>query len=480
MTKKNEQRTPARSDAGNAELFAALFRDRLRFDHKRQQWFVYRDHWWTPDSDGELMRMAKHAVRFRLKVCAEIEDADRRTKEVGWTLTSESRSRLDAMVTLAQSERPLADDGTGWDADGWLLGVANGVVELKTGKLRAGNPADGITLHTTVAFDPNAQCPRWMRFLDEIFGGDSELIQYVWHAVGYSLTGETSEQCFFCCYGDGANGKSTFLNAIRHTLGTYAANLPFSAFELAARSAISNDVATLPGKRFATAIETDESSCMNVARIKALTGGDIVTARLLYREFSEFRPVAKFWLAFNHRPVVTDDSHGFWRRVHLIPFLRQFDPHADPHLEETLRTEAIGILAWAVRGCLAWRAQGLNPPSVVRTATQAYRTEADPLRDFLEDRCILDPQAEVSVATLREAYVQWTRENGERNILTRLQFSRRLEAMGLQKRQHGHSRTWTWFGIQLRGYALPTSDDPPAPTTTGTANTRTDADAKIQ
>jgi putative DNA primase/helicase len=121
------------------------------------------------------------------------------------------------------------------------------------------------------------------------------------------------------------------LNAIRHTLGTYAANLPFSAFELAARSAISNDVATLPGKRFVTAIETDESTRLNEARIKALTGGDIVTARSLYREFFDFRPAAKFWLAFNHRPVVTDDSHGFWRRVHLILFLRQFDPHADPH-----------------------------------------------------------------------------------------------------------------------------------------------------
>jgi putative DNA primase/helicase len=190
MTKKNKYEMAARSDAGNAELFAALFRNRLRFDHARQQWFVYRDHWWTRDSDGELMRMAKHAVRFRLKVSGEIEDADRRTKEVGWTLTSESQSRLDAMVTLAQSERPLADDGTGWDANGWLLGVANGVVELETGKLRVGNSADRITLHTTVAFDLNAQCPRWMRFLDEVFGGDCGLVQYLWRAVGYNLTGK--------------------------------------------------------------------------------------------------------------------------------------------------------------------------------------------------------------------------------------------------------------------------------------------------
>ena len=382
-------------------------------------------------------------------------------------------------MELVKSEKLIADDGGNWDRNSWLMAVANGEVDLRTGSLRPGTPEDRITLHAEIAFDPDAQCPRWMRFLEEVFDGDAELISYLWRAIGYSLTGDTSEQCFFCFCGNGANGKSTLLNTTRYVIGTYASNLPFSAFELTARSAISNDVATLPGKRFVTAIETDESARLNEARIKALTGGDILTARPLYRDYFSFKPVAKFWLAFNHRPIVADDSHGFWRRVHLIPFDKQFDPRVDTKLEDTLRSEAPGILAWAVRGCLLWQAQGLNPPFTVMAATQVFRTENDPLQDFLDDRCEFDPSAEVSVATLRETYVRWARENGERNI-PRLQFSRRLEAMGLQKRQHGHSRTWTWFGIKLRGYALPEIDDPPAPATTDSANMRTDADAKLQ
>jgi putative DNA primase/helicase len=438
------------TDLGNAELFAALNHDRVRFDYSQQRWMLYKEHWWEPDADGELMRLAKHVARALHRNAGNIDDDDKRRKEAQWALSSESRQRLEAMLILARSEKSLADAGGGWDADGWLLGVANGLVDLRTGELRDGTPDDRITLHTKIAFDPLAACPRWDRFLTEIFDGDSELISYVRRAVGYSLTGLTLEQCFFCCNGAGANGKSTFLHAIRNVLGSYASNLPFSAFELAARSTIPNDVATLPGRRFVTAIETDESARLNEARIKALTGGDIITARLLYRDLFSFRPVAKFWLAFNHPPMVADDSHGFWRRVQQIPFLRQFDPKADPTLEETLSAEAPGILAWGVRGCIEWQACGLTPPAVVQGATQTYRIESDPLREFLEDRCIQGPTEAVSAAALREAYVSWARKNGEARILTRAEFTRRLQAGAFQKRQSGHARTWTWFGLSLR------------------------------
>lgn len=340
-----KRRLPPRTDAGNAELFAALFRDRLRFDHARHRWLWYAEHWWTTDADGGIMRLAKDTARFRLKNSANIDDDHEREQEAKWALQSESLPRLQAMLTLAQSEKPIADDGRKWDLNPWLLGVINGVVDLKTGKLRPGKLNDQITLHSEIVFDRDATSPRFQRFIEEIFDGDPDLISYVHRAVGYSLTGDTSEQCFFCCHGEGANGKTTFLNGIRYVLGSYACNLPFSAFELAARSAISNDIATLPGRRFVTAIETDELATLNAARIKAVTGGDPITARLLYHENFTFNPVAKFWLAFNHRPVVADDSHGFWRRVHMIPFNCQFNPDAEPDLPDKLRAEAPGILA---------------------------------------------------------------------------------------------------------------------------------------
>jgi putative DNA primase/helicase len=393
------------------------------------------------------MRLAKQAARSRLKNSAAVGDDEGRKKEAEWALRSESLPRLQAMLTLAQSEKSLADDGSKWDNDSWLLGVANGVVNLRTGSLRPGKPNDYITLHSAIAFDPDAKCPRFDRFLEEIFEGDPDLISYVHRAVGYSLTGDASEQCFFCCHGEGANGKSTFLNAIRFVLADYVCNLPFSAFELRARSSIPNDIATLPGRRFVTAIETDESALLNAARIKALTGGDPITARLLYRDLFTFISVAKFWLAFNHRPVVADDSHGFWRRVHLIPFNCQFDPGAEPDLPHILRAEAPGILAWAVRGCIEWKQHGLVPPASVVEATKTYREASDPLRDFVADRCILDPNAQVSVAALFSEYAEWCLQIGEQKPFARPEFTRRLETLGCRKIRYGHNRDWTWEGI---------------------------------
>src|SRR5258708_10009585 len=185
--KKNPQRLANRTDVGNAEVFAALFRNRLRFDHARQRWLWYAEHWWTIDIDGGIMRLAKQAARSGLKNSATVGDDEGRKKEAEWALRSESLPRLQAMLTLAKSEKPLADDGSKWDSDPWLLGVANGVVDLRTGRLCPGKMDDYITLHSAIAFDPNAKCPRFDRFLEEIFDGDPDLISYIHRAGGYSL-----------------------------------------------------------------------------------------------------------------------------------------------------------------------------------------------------------------------------------------------------------------------------------------------------
>jgi putative DNA primase/helicase len=272
-----KRKLPVCTDSGNAELFAALYRGKVLYDHQRRRWFVWRDHWWTDDSDGEVQRFAKLAARTRLRAAAQIADDHEREQQVKWAVHSESRYGLQAVLSLAQAEASLADDGAGWDGDPWLLGARNGVVDLRTGALRHGKPTDRITLNTTVAFDPLARCERWMQFLNQIFLGDAELVAFVQRAVGYSLTGATREQCLFLCHGGGANGKSTFLETIRHVAGGYGWNLPFSVFELLGRDGIPNDVASLVGKRLVTAIETNEATRLNEARVKALTGSDTVS-----------------------------------------------------------------------------------------------------------------------------------------------------------------------------------------------------------
>src|SRR5207245_408700 len=185
---------------------------------------------------------------------------EEKEKEIAWALASESRAHLDAMIYLARSKDPVADSGEGWDSDPMLLGVANGVVDLRSGKVRSGQPSDKITLHTNINFDRTASCPRWFLFLSEVFGGDEAVIEYVQRAVGYCLSGDVREQCLFLLYGIGANGKSTLLRILLDLFGTYGFNLLFSAFELKARSAIPNDIASIAGKRLVTAIETDRKS----------------------------------------------------------------------------------------------------------------------------------------------------------------------------------------------------------------------------
>lgn len=312
------------TDSGNAELIAELFGDRLRFDHRRNRWLRCKDGKWIEDSNGEVYLMAIEAARARFKSAARMGNDTDRKEGLRWALTSESKYRLHAALELAKRTTPIADSGDNWDSDPLLLGVVNGVVDLQAAELRPSRPEDRITLQARVDYDPVALCPQFEQFLYQVFQGDDELIRFVQKAIGYSLTGEVNEQCLFLCYGQGANGKSTFLETVRSLMGNYAHNLPFSAFELKARSSVPNDIAGIVGKRFVTAVETNENVAFNEGRVKALTGGDQSTARFLYQEHFSFDPTAKFWLAFNHKPRVTDDSHGFWRRVRLIPFLARF------------------------------------------------------------------------------------------------------------------------------------------------------------
>jgi len=450
MGKKNMLPKFARTDAGNAEVFAFVSKDDFRYDHKQRRWLVWSGHWWSIAPGGVIMRRAKDVARIRAGA-AQCLGGEEKDAEASWAVSSESLARLEAMVKLAQGEAPLSDSREGWDLDPMLLGVANGVIDLQTGTLRNGKPGDKITLHSDIAYDPNATCPRFMEFIHQVFDGDNELIEFVHRAIGYCLTGDTKEQCLFACQGGGSNGKSTLLEVMRFILGGYAYNLPFSAFELDKRSSIPNDLAPLPGKRFITAIETNESAQLNEGRIKLLTGCDPISARFMRREFFTFVPVGKYWLSFNNPPMVMDSSHGFWRRVRIIPFRKQFDGSAvDDKLLEKLKGEAPGILNLAVQGCLKWQESGLGIPPAIREATQAYREECDPLADFIEEYCVIGPEENVEVGRLREKYIGWASDNFERAPLGRKDLTRRLVAKGFQKKKVGKNRTWTWFGIGLR------------------------------
>ena len=436
------------TEAGDAEFFAAFVRDMVRYDHRRGRWLLFTGHRWTAQKSGEVYRLALDGIRQRLRSALDIRDDAKRQSHLKWALRGEDRRRLTNLIALAQNVHPIADIGDGWDRDPWLLGVENGVVDLRTGHLRAGTPADRITMAARSAFIPEATCPLWDKTLREIFNGDDDLLSYFDRFVGYSLTGDCREEVLLLCWGTGANGKGVTTNTLAWLLGDYADDLPFSTLELHERSSIPNDIAKIVGKRFVTSSESAETKRLNEARVKALTGRDPITARFLHREFFTFQPVAKFWLATNHKPVVRDTSVGFWRRIHLLPFTRSFAEEPDLQLKDKLRREAAGILARAVRGALAWQARGLDPPAVVREATSEYRVASMPLTRFLDARCVVADGPRCTFGELFDAYTRWCGDVREPR-LTRSEFGEALREQF--KTDPNAKRHVTFLGVGLIG-----------------------------
>jgi len=425
------------TDAGNSEALAGLYGNRLRYDHRRKCWFIWNGNRWEPDQDGEPERLALDTVRNRLRAALDLKDDEKRTRLIKWALASENRNKINALIAGAQSMHPITHSGEGWDSAPLLLGCANGVVELESGSLRPAKPADMLTLSTGIDYNPAAQAPRFKRFLAEVFNDSDEMIEFIQRAVGYSLTGDIREHKLFLCWGKGANGKGTLFNALWSALGDYAANTPFSTFELNKFSQ-TNDIAKLYGKRFVTASETSESRRMNEARVKAITGGDPVTCRFLFGEWFTYFPTYKIWLAMNHLPQIRGTDDGIWRRIRLIEFTVSFEGREDMTLNRDLEAEREGILAWAVEGAVKWLAGGLTEPAAVKRATAQYRLESDLLGQFLDDCTQEQPGARIKGSALYQAYIEWCKVYGEKP-LTGTTFGRRMKERDLDSaKQSGY------------------------------------------
>ncbi len=302
------------------------------------------------------------------------------------------------------------------DKHKFAFNTPNGILSLKTGKLTKHETKWFITKVSYVEYSENADCPQWHRFLEEIFNGDKELIRYIQKAVGYSMTGQTSEQCVFFLYGTGRNGKSTFLDVIRDIMGDYAANIqPETIMVKHSQSgAINSDIARLKGARFVTSVEPNEGMRINEGLLKQLTGDDVVTARKLYGDEFEFKPEFKLWMATNHKPIIRGTDTGIWRRIHMIPFTMQIPENkVDRGLKYKLEREYPAILRWAVEGCLLWQKEGLLMPRAVLEQVREYRREMDVVSAFIEDRCEAGEGYYVRSSELYAAYSAWCDSNNK-------------------------------------------------------------------
>jgi len=440
-----------RTDSGNADAIVRAFGDRLRFDHKSGNWYIWQGHTWKIDEDGAIERTAIRTIRERLRKSADIQQPDLREKEAKWALSSESKYKIDAAIKIAAILKPISSTINQFNKNPMLLGCENGVIDLQRGTLVPGRSKDMISLSTKIWYDSQAKAPRWQQFLTEIFLGDEKMIDYIARCVGYSLTGLTVEQIIFLLYGIGANGKSVFLNIIRALLGDYGANTNFQTFlaNKNASSKIPNDLAALVSKRLVTALEMRERDQLNEERIKSMTGNDPISARFLHKEWFTYIPEYKIWLAVNYKPEVTDTTFSFWRRIQLIPFEVVFNKDkADKKLAEKLLKELPGILNWAIEGCLRWQEKGLVPPQKVTDATQDYQSEMNIVKQFLDDKTIVKEDAFVPFNKLFEAYCKWAGELHE-NLMTGNMFGRKMTELGFRKDRIGNDRQVCYKGIGL-------------------------------
>ena len=434
------------TDLGNARRLVHRHGRNLRYCWLWRKWLVWDGKRWVKDDTGEVYRLAKETVSSIYQEAAAAPNDEAR-KELGKHATrSEAGARIKEMVDLARSDVPVMPDEL--DASPDLLNTESGTIDLRTGELREHRREDLITKIAPTTYRPDAAAPTWEAFLERVLPGE-ELRAFVQRAVGYSATGDTSEQCMFINHGGGANGKSTFQEAIAAALGDYAMRAPTEMLLAKRSDGVPNDVARLKGARFVSASETEEGRRLAESRIKDLTGQDTITARFMKAEWFDFAPTHKLWLSTNHKPEIRGTDAAIWRRIRLVPWAVTIPPaEQDKKLPIAFRHELAGILAWVVHGCLEWRREGLQAPDEVRKATGEYRVEMDVLAGFLVECCELDTGHWEYAKDLYECYKRWCDENGERPEPQR-KFGGRLGERGFQRDRGGSRGAGIWRGVRL-------------------------------
>jgi putative DNA primase/helicase len=450
-----------RTDAGNANLLIHLADGNLRYVHETKQWLRWTGARWHLDEHetfvtGQALEVAKHYLQYaqgirkgeyRLTANGTVEDSEEIFK---WAVKCRSKGHIEAMITLARKVPGVPISVNDLDRNPWLLGVDNGVVDLRTGQLHETEARDEyVTKRCPIRYNPAAQAARWERFIIEITGAPitaehdtnggvitqtvgrftsrPALAQYLQKALGYSITGATHEQKFFLAIGPGSNGKNVVFEAVKRVLGRYANVLPAEALMATSRPADPERptalAASLAGARFALASESKDEQKLDVGLIKNHTGDEEMTARRMRQDPITFKITHKLWLMTNNRPDLDHIDAAIRGRLHLVPFDRRWNrpgeferdptlPDGDKMLGAQLATESEGILAWLVRGALLYQAEGLNPPAEVVALTNEYVQEQDHLGQWLATLQRCPPEDGWRASDLFAQFAQWCGAQG--------------------------------------------------------------------
>jgi putative DNA primase/helicase len=446
-------------DIGNGERFADQHGENARYIPEEKCWCVWKGKRWVRDMCGEAELLAEQTARSVYNEAKEATSVDESLALAKHAHRSAATPRLEAMVKRARPRCRLPAKAL--NANPMLLGVENGVLDLKTGTLREAARDDFITLCAGVAFDPETTCPEWMASLAFFSGNDAEWVAYLQRLSGYLLTGRVGERGIYLLHGSGDNFKSTYLRTMQTLLGDYSVVLDTEFLLSGRREGPSpSQKARLKGARMATASEIGQTQEWNAPLIKHLTGGDALEARDLYARAFQFTPECKLLVATNEMPRLAGyrGDEAFLGRLNVIPF-----PVSMPRGEQDgeffakrLLSELPGILNWCLAGCLAWQRDGLSPPDSVHEATERYRegmAPAEPIDGvtrWYKEVCRRTPGTATPFADLYRSYRSWVLGGEGGHLRSERGFALTLEKLGVVRARRRDGSYYLDISVEQR------------------------------
>ena len=431
-----------------ASVFTLKNAGELRYCHDSGRWFEWTGTLWRMNGTGVVLHRIRELTR---ELSAGEKDKVRvQSNKVSFSSGAERFCKADPKLAVTSAH---------WDRDPMLLGTPSGTVDLRTGKLRPSDQADGITKTTAVAPVGADDCPLWKKFLSEATAGDAELMRFLQQWAGYCLTGDISEHAFVFVHGPGGNGKSVFINTLVGVLGDYHRTAMMETFTDSFGDRHPTDLASLRGARMVTAIETEEGKAWAESKIKSITGGDEISARFMRQDSFVYKPQFKLTIVGNHKPTLRNVDNAMMRRINIVPFEhRPVTP--DPKLEQKLRGELPAIMRWMIDGCLDWQKSRLVRPKSVMAATGNYFEAQDIFRQWLDEECDFEPGNSHKTEAAKDLFTSWTlyAKDGGTSAGSKVRFGENLSNAGLEQ-WRGAGGTRTWRGIRLRSHIRPTRDD---------------------
>jgi len=432
---------------GYADYFVNEYQNIIRYNFNYKEWFIWNNQYWESDKAGRIYSFLKECLRKMYNYGKTINT------DFGESLKKTSRQyenspHFENIIKRAQNDNSISVSSDKFNKHPMKLTCINGTIDLTTGELLPHNHLDLITKMISIEYNNDSKCPIFKDFINNIMGGNVNLINYLQKIFGYILTGDTKEQCYFIFYGSGGNGKGTLLNIFREILGVFHTDISFKSL-INNNDRAQHDMFQTIGVRMLTVSEIDPDKIMDETLINRITGCDPITVKQLYSNKFNTIPQFKLIISGNHYPCLQSMNYATKRRIRLIPFTQKYEGiNNDKNLIDKLKCELSGILRWAIEGCIKKQQEGFEPPAEVISATQEYIEDIDSVGCFIESECDTgNIKYNILSSQFNILYNKWCENNGEKplgkkGIKTALQ-----DKLYTKSKKNGQEY---WFGLQVK------------------------------